>query len=145
MSPKSPGSSSPVSWYTGLQITVHFKLQQSLRNTKIKLIFYPMLHCISGLCTKMLWTVLVIYCCDEIAVQVFFLFLSSKFQIGFLSNSCNDVVYCTFENMMWWIIWLLRPKIYKIVAAFRGMHVSPAKHSSASVTDGRTDRQTDDG
>ena len=33
----------------------------------------------------------------------------------------------------------------KIVAAFRGMHVSPAKHtcSSASVTDGRTDRRTD--
>ena len=32
----------------------------------------------------------------------------------------------------------------KIVAAFRGMHVSPAKHSSASVTDGQTaDRQTD--
>ena len=37
----------------------------------------------------------------------------------------------------------------KILAAFRGMHVSPAKHSYASVTDGqtdgRTDRQTDDG
>ena len=31
----------------------------------------------------------------------------------------------------------------KIVAAFRGIHVSPAKHSSASVTDGRTDRHTD--
>ena len=31
----------------------------------------------------------------------------------------------------------------KIVAAFRGMHVSPAKHSSASVTDGLTDRRTD--
>ena len=35
----------------------------------------------------------------------------------------------------------------KIVAALRGMHVSPAKHSYASVTDvqtdGRTDRQTD--
>ena len=30
-----------------------------------------------------------------------------------------------------------------IGAAFRGMHVSPAKHSSASVTDGQTDRQTD--
>ena len=30
------------------------------------------------------------------------------------------------------------------MAAFRGMHVSPAKHSSASVTDGRTDRQTTD-
>ena len=30
-----------------------------------------------------------------------------------------------------------------IVAAFREMHVSPAKHSSASVTDGRADRQTD--
>ena len=30
-----------------------------------------------------------------------------------------------------------------IVAAFRGMHVSPAKHSYGSVTDGRTDRQTD--
>ena len=27
----------------------------------------------------------------------------------------------------------------KIVAAFRGMHVSPAKHSFASVTDGQTD------
>ena len=33
--------------------------------------------------------------------------------------------------------------IIKIVAAFRGMHVSPAKHSSASVTDGQTDRRTD--
>ena len=31
----------------------------------------------------------------------------------------------------------------KIVAAIRGMHVSPAKHSSGSVTDGRTDRRTD--
>ena len=31
----------------------------------------------------------------------------------------------------------------KIVAAFWGMHVSPAKHSSASVTDGQTDIQTD--
>ena len=29
------------------------------------------------------------------------------------------------------------------MAAFRGMQVSPAKHSSASVTDGRTDGQTD--
>ena len=29
------------------------------------------------------------------------------------------------------------------MAAFRGMHVSPAKHSYASVTDGQTDRQTD--
>ena len=32
----------------------------------------------------------------------------------------------------------------KIVAAFRGMHVSPAKHSYGSVTDGQTDRQTTD-
>ena len=32
----------------------------------------------------------------------------------------------------------------KIVAASRGMHVSPAKHSYASVTDGQTDRQTMD-
>ena len=31
----------------------------------------------------------------------------------------------------------------KIVAAFRGMHVLPAKHSYVSVTDGRTDGQTD--
>ena len=30
-----------------------------------------------------------------------------------------------------------------IVAAFKGMHVSPAKHSYASVTDGWTDRRTD--
>ena len=29
------------------------------------------------------------------------------------------------------------------MAAFQGMHVSPAKHSYASVTDGRTDRRTD--
>ena len=34
--------------------------------------------------------------------------------------------------------------IYKnIVAAFRGMHVLPAKHSSGGVTDGRTDRRTE--
>ena len=33
--------------------------------------------------------------------------------------------------------------VKNIVAAFRGMHVSRAKHSYASVTDGRTDRQTD--
>ena len=37
---------------------------------------------------------------------------------------------------------------HKIVAAFRGMHVSPAKHSYVSVTDrptdGRTDRRTTD-
>ena len=32
----------------------------------------------------------------------------------------------------------------KIVAAFRGMHVSPAKHSFGKC-DRRTDRQTDDG
>ena len=31
----------------------------------------------------------------------------------------------------------------KIVAAFRGMHVLPAKHSYVSVTGGQTDRQTD--
>ena len=31
----------------------------------------------------------------------------------------------------------------KIVAAFPGMHVSPAKHSYASVTDGQTDGRTD--
>ena len=31
-----------------------------------------------------------------------------------------------------------------IVAAFGGMHVSPAKHSYGSVTDGRIDRQTTD-
>ena len=31
----------------------------------------------------------------------------------------------------------------KIAAAFRGMHVSPAKQSYASVTDGQTDRWTD--
>ena len=36
-------------------------------------------------------------------------------------------------------------KEVKIAAAFRGMHVSPAKHSYGSVTDGRTDGQTDDG
>ena len=36
-----------------------------------------------------------------------------------------------------------RAYYYKIVAEFRGMHVSPAKHSSASVTDGPTDRRTD--
>ena len=29
------------------------------------------------------------------------------------------------------------------MAAFRGMHVSPAKHSYASVTDGQTDGRTD--
>ena len=34
--------------------------------------------------------------------------------------------------------------MYKIVAAFRGMHVSPAKKSYASVTDGQTNRRTDD-
>ena len=34
-------------------------------------------------------------------------------------------------------------KCVNIVAAFRGMHVSPAKHSYASVTDGQTDGQTD--
>ena len=34
-------------------------------------------------------------------------------------------------------------KIKNIVAAFRGMHVSPGKHSSGGVTDGQTDRQTD--
>ena len=36
-------------------------------------------------------------------------------------------------------------KYNKIVAAFRGMHVSPAKHSYASVTDRQTDGRTDDG
>ena len=39
----------------------------------------------------------------------------------------------------------IKSSLINIVAAFRGMHVSPAKHSSGSVTDGRTDRQTDDG
>ena len=32
-----------------------------------------------------------------------------------------------------------------IVAAFQGMHVSPAKHSSGGVTDGQTDGRSDDG
>ena len=31
----------------------------------------------------------------------------------------------------------------KIVAAFRGMHVLPAKHSYVSVTDGQTDGRMD--
>ena len=35
------------------------------------------------------------------------------------------------------------PEINKKVAAFRGMHVSPAKYSYESVTDGQTDRRTD--
>ena len=35
------------------------------------------------------------------------------------------------------------PTLNKKVAAFRGMHVSPAKHSSASVTDRQTYRPTD--
>ena len=38
------------------------------------------------------------------------------------------------------------PVIFKkIVAAFRGMHVSPAKQSYVSVTDGQTDGQADEG
>ena len=32
----------------------------------------------------------------------------------------------------------------KIVAALRGMHVAPAKHSYTSVTDGQTDGRTTD-
>ena len=36
-----------------------------------------------------------------------------------------------------------KQKEVKIVAAFRGMHVSPAKHSYGSVTDGQTDGRTD--
>ena len=39
---------------------------------------------------------------------------------------------------------LNRQMLIKIVAAFRGMHASPAKHRSASVTDGQTDGQTTD-
>ena len=40
--------------------------------------------------------------------------------------------------------WSRAEVIIKIVAAFPGMHVLPAKHSSESVqTDGQTDRQTD--
>ena len=38
---------------------------------------------------------------------------------------------------------MLHIYIHKIVAAFRGMHVSPAKHSYGSVTEGGTDGQTD--
>ena len=37
----------------------------------------------------------------------------------------------------------IRLNMKKIVAVFRGMHVSPAKHSSWSLTDGQKDRQTD--
>ena len=39
--------------------------------------------------------------------------------------------------------WRVAGGRWNIVAAFRGMHVSPAKHSSAGVTDGQTDRRTD--
>ena len=38
---------------------------------------------------------------------------------------------------------MLRRRQKNIVAAFRRMHVSPAKHSSGGVTDGRTDGRTD--
>ena len=50
------------------------------------------------------------------------------------------------------VLKLYSPKFKKIVAAFRGMHVSPAKHSfgkcdrkvwQKSVTDGQTDGRTD--
>ena len=47
----------------------------------------------------------------------------------------------TFFNM-----YKMTPAVYillKIVAAFGGMHVSPVRHSYASVTDGQTDRQMD--
>ena len=37
------------------------------------------------------------------------------------------------------ITWTLGVRTEKIMAAFRGMHVWPAKHSYASVTDGQTD------
>ena len=49
----------------------------------------------------------------------------------FISRIMN--VSFLFEN--WW-------KMYKIVAAFRGMHVSPAKHSFGKC-DRRTDGQSD--
>ena len=45
--------------------------------------------------------------------------------------------YCSISSVSFTI------NAIKIVAAFSGMHVSPAKHSYASVTDGQTDRQTD--
>ena len=53
------------------------------------------------------------------------------------------------------MLWSMNSHGLNIVAAFRGMHVSPAKHSFGKCdrkvwqmdrqTDGRTDRQTDDG
>ena len=48
--------------------------------------------------------------------------------IAFVNLNNNDIAY---------------NKTLIIQNAFRGMHVSPAKHSSASVTDGQTDGRTD--
>ena len=51
----------------------------------------------------------------------------------------QEIETCMYQNIS------NHMKEVKIVTAFRGMHVSPAKHSSASVTDGQTDRRIDDG
>ena len=60
---------------------------------------------------------------------------------------CNRVVFVVQKEVksIWHVVWSLLTEwlFQKIVAAFRGMHVSPAKHSYASVTDGQTDRRTD--
>ena len=45
--------------------------------------------------------------------------------------------------MATWIIYVNNERNVGYHDVRRGMHVSPAKHSSASVTDGQTDEQTD--
>ena len=56
-----------------------------------------------------------------------------------MENSLSNVIFCWFFATTAHQLIIFMFLVKKIVAAFRGMHVSLAKHSSCSVTDGQTD------
>ena len=62
--------------------------------------------------------------------------LWSRILLQSVPLSCDTSAYVEKERRL-----MAGVFITKIVAEFRGMHVSPAKHSYGSVTDGRTDRR----
>ena len=70
-------------------------------------------------------------CCSNVSINSTVFFVSCCSSCWTLKNKFTNTTECNYK---------------KIVAAFRGMHVSPAKHSYAWLPrkcDYRTDRQTD--
>ena len=72
------------------------------------------------------------------------MFDCSKVKVNYGSDCEGMTCLVRFVNLCILLWYIFSRKVFKsnIVAAFRGMHVSPAKHSSGGV-DRRTDRQTD--